>query len=937
MHGRLALGMLLLMLACGATRAGEPAAQIEADKPLGGWTFMNGPEFPGATGALELVPEAEGLGRPALKLSGDFTKGGNYVQAAKEFEKGLVARLAFRVKAPGAKQLTIRVVDGSKQCHQINLKLDAGDGWQALDFPLLDFFKHMGAPAAVQGVAKYEKWGGANDGKWHAPARSLAILAGRHTKPESLQPTVWIADVALHPPEGASYEEDFEAADALPAGWSAKGQAAAASGTAYRGKRALKLERNLENLQAETGATGATFPARPGVWEGSGAVRTELNSPDNSYRVEVAVEALKADGSALESVTLLEEFGKKDWRVPKKKFELPPGTAQARIVVRLHKADGACWIDDLSLARVGGDEKRIDRIVLSTARLGNLLFPDDKRLAHVRVEALRELRDEERKLRASVRDYWGAAQATPLETELKPEGKDKDRFAYTAEVDLSGMPLETGRFYELHAELPGAAGDPDTEFTGFAILPEAPARGFKPEEIPFTIRNWDNRLKDYFFLADRLGIRNLGIWGGWASKKPYAPHAPGVEFCKELGARWITTTPAASVEREGFAEYDEAALREGMTNFLKAYAGPSLGAIAQGNEPHGKLEKVKENVRAYKAVYESVKAFDPKILVIGTSVEPNADYFNEGYYKYLDAYDYHVYEGYRNVRKAFQEYKALMQKFDAVKPVYSTELGLNSQGMSRYTVALELVKSTTAFFAEGGVSVSWFTIMYPDPKGKSRGSSGEAHCVFDCKYSQYNPKLDAITYYAVVNALLDKKFAEEKQYEDGTQAFLFRNGAGQCLQVLWNERGRKDVAVPLPGVKAAEILRIDGTRTACALADGVLPASVSNEPILLLYEQQAAKLAEALKPSEFKLLEAPEVFVKGKSATLEIKVPRGLKLIGPPLWKYSEYTFEVGVASCQIAVPADATAREARILARMLDVKGNVLGEIAVLAPVRSQ
>ena len=77
-----------------------------------------------------------------------------------------------------------------------------------------------------------------------------------------------------------------------------------------------------------------------------------------------------------------------------------------------------------------------------------------------------------------------------------------------------------GRYYELHVELPREAGDADAEFAGFARLPVAATKAFKPEQSPFTIRNWDNRIKEYFFLSDRLGLRNIGIWGVWSAQAP---------------------------------------------------------------------------------------------------------------------------------------------------------------------------------------------------------------------------------------------------------------------------------------------------------------------------------------------------------------------------------------------------------------------------------
>lgn len=249
----------------------------------------------------------------------------------------------------------------------------------------------------------------------------------------------------------------------------------------------------------------------------------------------------------------------------------------------------------------------------------------------------------------------------------------------------------------------------------------------------------------------------MGVWGGWSAKAPYKSSVSGIELCNELNAKWITGTPAADVERNGFKSYSEYALRTGMTNFLEAFADPSLAMIAMGNEPHGTGKEVLVNLRAYKAIYEAVKAFDPKIHVIGTSVEPNEEYFKAGYQNYLDSYDFHIYEHYSQVRQTMKAYRALMEKYDAVKPIHSTELGLNSQGQTRVAVSREMIKKVVSFFVEGGSTVSWFTIQYPDPEGKARGQSGDAHCMFDCQYNLYNPRLDAITHYHLLNAIGVKK------------------------------------------------------------------------------------------------------------------------------------------------------------------------------------
>src|SRR5206468_12521204 len=110
------------------------------------------------------------------------------------------------------------------------------------------------------------------------------------------------------------------------------------------------------------------------------------------------------------------------------------------------------------------------------------------------------------------------------------------------------------------------------------------------------------------------------------------------------------------------------------------------------------------------------------------------------------------YEGVENVRQNIGQYRELMKKHGNVKPIWSTEIGLNSQGVARHAVAVDLIKKFTTFFAAGGENASWFGLLYPDPEGKLHGSSGDSHNVFNCRYNGYSPRLDAIAYYNAVNA-----------------------------------------------------------------------------------------------------------------------------------------------------------------------------------------
>lgn len=425
----------------------------------------------------------------------------------------------------------------------------------------------------------------------------------------------------------------------------------------------------------------------------------------------------------------------------------------------------------------------------------------------------------------------------------------------------------------------------------------------------------------------------MGVWGGWSSSPPYKPHCPEIDRCRELGAKWITGTPASNIERNGFTDHSEESLRQGMKNFLQKYANSGMAMIALGNEPHGTGDKVRDNVRAYRAIYETVKAFSPDIHVIGTSVEANEEYFKAGYHKYLDSYDFHIYEHYTNVRRTIRQYRALMKKYDAVKPIHSTELGLNSQGQTRHAVALEMIKKFTVFFAEGGATVSWFTIQYPDPQGKARGQFGDSHCVFDCKYNLYNPRLDAITYYNMVNGICDKKFVEEMHYAGGIQAYLFRDRQDNCLQVLWLDDDRKDVLLPLPAGQNVELTRVDGSRTTLRSMSGGISLSLSAEPVLLLYRDEKEGLAKTLGTSAFRLETPPAAIDCPGTSVFSLKGPsltvQSLQVNCPPLWKTALKQAGENQVECTIQAPASTSAREARVYVRLL-AAGNVIGELTV-------
>src|SRR5207247_3208418 len=121
------------------------------------------------------------------------------------------------------------------------------------------------------------------------------------------------------------------------------------------------------------------------------------------------------------------------------------------------------------------------------------------------------------------------------------------------------------------------------------------------------------------------------------------------------------------------------------------------------NEPHAADDaQAKEMIAAYKAMYEGVKAADSNITVIGTSSGPEEIFVKNGFQPYQDVYDFHIYEDPKNVVAAFAKYHELFAKYpNSAKPIWSTEIGLNCQGLPRLVVTTDLIKKFALFFAHG--------------------------------------------------------------------------------------------------------------------------------------------------------------------------------------------------------------------------------------------
>lgn len=748
-------------------------------------------------------------------------------------------------------------------------------------------------------------------------------------------------------PGDSSFKSDFLKADKLPQGWTAHGDVSMDAQSFKPGGHSIVLKRTLEKAGDPTDATSPTFPITAGTWDINLACKSDLDSHDNSFQSHITLEFLDASGKTLDQATLGEIFGTKPWQLVTKRIETPKGAVSARFHVELQKTWGEFHLDALTAVFVAAatqKDDRIDRMYFASAdpSQGHFLFPDEPKVFTVTVEATEALPPEQLIVTCTLTDYWGAEQFSPQKVKLTllPDKKN-NRLAYSGKLNLGKLALEVGKYYEIQGEIQRSKSDFYRNHSSFVIEPEAIANSYKPLEIPFSGRNWDGRIPEGFTMSHRLGIRIMNLWSGFEPVPPYANHAPCIDLVKKFHMGGIFGVPSGTIEGHGenWDKYDDKALREGVRKLITDYrssADPFI--ISLGNEPPVIAERIPANVKAYQSIYEEAKKTDPSVIVIGTSIGLAEPFFQGGFGKWCDVYDFHVYEDSENVAKALQAYPEMFKKYGNAKPIWSTEIGINSQGLTRHTVAVDMVKKFTLFFANGGENMSWFDLFYPDGDAKIVGSSGEAHDTFDSRYCQYAPKLTAVKYYDLINSIAIKKFVEQKQYGDDVRGFLFRDKENRQLQVLWKNKGRQDAFLPLAGVKNVQVIKIDGTHRELNADGKGVTLTIDEDPLLLLYAG-TTPLADKLEAPAASVT-VPAGIVRGTPTDLTVNLSgataKQVSLIAPPAWKVSKAVAGQSV-KFTLTSPEVTTIREADLIVTIGDGKSKNTGELYLRPAVTGQ
>lgn len=740
-----------------------------------------------------------------------------------------------------------------------------------------------------------------------------------------------------------TYYKNFEDLETIPPTWQVQGKIYIDKRGPFKGKQSLTFERTMETVETPTSLVMDSFPVKPGFWDVKFVRKADLYSPDSSFNGTVYFDVLDANGKVIDKHEVRVISGKKPWKEFRQRYEIPEEAATGRFRIKMNKTWGKFTIDNLYAAFQCPAPKTLFKAVkIKPKTYSGMFYPGEKIIFDITAECSEEWKDDNTEAVVTITDYWGAEQLDPIKVKLEKGQTNKKFFPYQGVMNLDDKKFEQGKFYRVNVEVAEGKNQPYKEQSSFAILPKPITKSYRPHEIPFTLNNWDDRIKDTFFMADRVGIRWKLIWSGWSAEPPYEPYAPGIEWIKELDmGALLGCRPVSSIEKHqgDYKKYDEKALKQGAKNMINKYKNYVPIMIRCGNEPHHNPESVKECIPAYKAVYEGVKEADPNIFFIGTSCNPSDEHFKQGYWKYTDAYDFHTYSGWKQIRNIFKEYKQVEEKYNApAKPIFCTEIGLNSQGMARIDVAKDMIRKFACFFAEGGANLAWFDLLYPDTSGKIQGSNGESFNVFNTKYCLYSPKITAVSYYNLVNGICIKKFIEEKIYSGETEAILFRDKNNKCLLITWKEKGRHDAFIPLKGVGKVKMIRIDGSSAELDAAGKGLTLSFSEEPLLLFFDSADLKLADKLEKPEVSLQGQLPDIVTGGEALLTFDInginAQELSISTPPKWQVKTLKTEKKTVTFAVTAPKNTLAKEGRLTLNLKNSNGEIYLPLKVLGKI---
>ena len=815
------------MLSVAAVAPAETVRRVafEEGRETTGWTFSNGPEFPGAEGSFDVQPGAGRGGGAAGELSFDFRGGGNYVQATMDIPAGAdPVRCRFWVRKPDRNRLTLRGVDARGETFQKSVQFENRD-WQRLDADLLHWEFSFGAD---------------RDGTVDRPIRQVGFIVDNSGG--ALTGAMWIDDVALVEGVSQGEETDVNDVDYTVAGFSgsseqwhlvAEGDAA---GSSWSGSElAYDFSGGASSVGVRSWALSIAGKPRSASLKvvageaGQHRVRVRLQSHFQTFERELG--PLPAEGSAV--------------------FEIP-----------LDPMTG--W------SHHGGENDGVVRLPLRLVEISIVRDPDGPERGAVRLEEVRARTQlPETEQIALIPRGRATGSGVDLEVDvidLRPRTEPATVSIQAVDWDLRVLGTREQR---IEGETPGRRetfriawdGLPQT-YVGFDLtvrdgdgkergrggtcvvgLPEREGTAVldpaSPVGIGLYLYRWPGTEEGYASMTDLARLaRRAGVkWSreefNWGRIEPrrgerdWTFYDRLVEIAGGQGIRiygllcyWAPW--AASYSPEGIEQY---------CDFVREAVGRYRGVIDHWeiwNEPNiffwsGPREMYADLLAA---AYRAVKEANPDAQVLGCSTAG----IDQDFIRLVmdagapfDILTIHPYRGHLDDAVFIEDLRRVRRLVTTPegreRPVWITEMGWPSQvgGVSERNQAALLARVYLGSMASRAVeNVSWYDFREdgPDPFYNE-------HHFGVVRHGTHEPK-PAYRALAVLTSMLDATSPPEEMPESGAGLAAYRfTKSGDPVFVIWSEGAGRVVRVS--GIAApVEIVNLMGERLAASPVDGIV-------------------------------------------------------------------------------------------------------------------
>ena len=855
MNRSLSLTVMACSLLAFTASAEESVSLGDFDKDKHKWGFSLGQEFPGAQGRAELDKEQKRHGSGSLRVTADFTKGGVYVGVNRGLPNLDVGTVSFWVRSDGPRFLTLRLVDSTGQCHQINrVGLTDTSAWQEV---ALDVLSRVGG----------EHWGGANDGKWHPPARLFSINFDRGgLPPDRLTGTLWLDDVRatlrklpvsreIKGIEQTVLLDDFET-ERMDWGFTRGEEFPGAQGSMQRhevaknGQHSLRVSADFTGGGAYVGLrrnlTSSGFRdvralrfwlkgenARAytiSVVDGTGQCHQKKGFPiaatDDWQEVRVAIADLVGG----------EHWGGANdgrWHGPARQIGL---SFERGWLKKREEPKAMLWLDDLEVKAL------LSAVSLGQVKFGNVFATDEPKCFLVKTPDKGVS-----KVTWGAKDFFGAVAAsgeqpanaeTPLTFELNRRGY----FTLTATAWDEDKELDSARMTFAVLDDFDFSSVEDYRFGICAHF----GQWYSPEIIPLVQRAGIKEARDDIYWGDLE--REKGVF---AFPDKYEGFVRKLEEAKIRAHLNLVYTN--KFYNDGKAPHDE----EGFAGYARYAAEvvkhfPQLRSVEVWNEwnspgfcPGPAASKPDIYEAMIRTTYEAVKKVRPDVSVVGCSTTGlwwGGYLWLERYFqqqnslRLMDALSFHPYHcalAPEYLTDCVAKLRGMIRESgQAAPPLWVTEVGWpvnvdpeagaeqvymsNQRVVTEELQAIYMVRTYVLLLAAGVERVHWYDLMNDGTNPKhGEHNFGLFRHPADA-LGKYAPKPAYAAYAAMTRQLAGAEFVRAEQETPLMRSYLFRRG-DQELRVVWTLGA---VAVRIRAGGPVTVRSLDGEPRQVAPADG---------------------------------------------------------------------------------------------------------------------